>query len=417
MLVREEIEGRLSHAHDHRRDSMLQVGLPHRLKPDRMGARLGLLQRLAASKTFALGDRTGVLRAARNRSGRSFRLDVRQRVVVKALVCRHAGRGVARGAALARHLAYLGREGAGEEGASPAFFDRASNTVSATEATSSWSAQRHHFRFIVSPENGDRIDDLRGYVRELMTRVCADLGEPDLPWLAVCHHNTDQPHAHVLLSGRRADGRDLVIPRDYIAYGFRARAQELAQERLGDLSRHDAERRIWRETQADAFTGLDRRLLAARDADGMVGDGLGRSGAWAALTRGRLAHLEALGLARRHGRRFHLTEDMEGRLRRLQISRDVMRTLNQRRLESAREVRVFSGERVKGEVMKAGFHDELGASPYVVVRDRIGVEHYARLVVGSDLPAVGARAGLEMRARGVVCLTKGLGRTGPGLGL
>ena len=34
-----------------------------------------------------------------------------------------------------------------------------------------------------------------------------------------------------------------MIPRDYIGYGFRARAQEVAQERLGDLSRQDAERR------------------------------------------------------------------------------------------------------------------------------------------------------------------------------
>ena len=53
-------------------------------------------------------------------------------------------------------------------------------------------------------------------------------------------------------SGRRAEGRDLVIPRDYVADGFRARAQEAAQERLGDLSRLDAERRIWRETPGTA---------------------------------------------------------------------------------------------------------------------------------------------------------------------
>jgi hypothetical protein len=50
-------------------------------------------------------------------------------------------------------------------------------------------------------------------------------------------------------------GRDLVIPRDYVGHGFRARAQEGAQELLGDLSRGDAEQRIWRETQADRFTG------------------------------------------------------------------------------------------------------------------------------------------------------------------
>lgn len=45
----------------------------------------------------------------------------------------------------------------------------------------------------------------------------ADLGEAKLDWLAVVHANTDQPHAHVMLRGRRADGRDLVIPRAYVS--------------------------------------------------------------------------------------------------------------------------------------------------------------------------------------------------------
>src|SRR5690606_5809945 len=131
---------------------------------------------------------------------------------------------------------------------------------------------------------GDRIDDLQGYVREVMGRVSADLGEPDLTWIATCHYDTDQPHAHVLVRGRRGDGRDLVIPRDYIGYGFRARAQEAAQERLGDLSRVEAEKRIWKETQADRFTGFDRRLLAVVEADGLVADGVGAHDAWAGLT-------------------------------------------------------------------------------------------------------------------------------------
>ena len=123
------------------------------------------------------------------------------------------------------------------------------------------------------------------------------------------------------MPGRRANGRDLVIPRDYVAYGFRARAQEAAQERLGDLSRLDAERRVWRETQRDGFTSFDRRLLASMDGEGMVEDAVGGKSAWAALTRGRLAHLEALGLAERQGRRFRLDDDLEGELRRLQIRR------------------------------------------------------------------------------------------------
>ena len=397
-------------------DEGLQVRLATSLKRDG-SVRTSMLKRLSSSMRFSYGARAGALKTAAKRSGSAFRADVRQRVIVKALVSRHLGKVLARGKALTAHVRYLGRDGAGQDGEAGAFFDRSSDPVDGAERTQDWVEHRHHFRFIVSPEHGDRIADLRDYTRDVMGRVCADLGEPNLPWMAVCHFDTDQPHAHVLMPGRRANGRDLVVPRDYVAYGFRARAQEAAQERLGDLSRLDAERRVWRETQRDGFTSFDRRLLASMDGERMVADAVGGKSAWAALTRGRLAHLEALGLAERQGRRFRLDDDLEGELRRLQISKDVIRTLNQRRLETGKTAEVFREGRVAGKVMKAGFHDELGVSPFAVVRDAQGVEHYARLAVGAALPAVGAPATLGMDARGVAQVIPGMGRGGEGLGL
>ena len=399
MLIREAIENRLAAGAARDREGV-EVRLPLSLKSDRVPVRTGMFQRLAASRQFALGDRSGVLRAAQGRSGRAFRMDVRQRVIVKALVSRHVGKAAVRAGALAAHVAYLGRSGAGVEGARPDFFDRADDRVEASFETRGWSADRHHFRFILSPEHGDRIADLRGYVRDVMARVSADLGEPDLRWVATCHYDTDQPHAHVLVRGRRGDGRDLVIPRDYMGYGFRARAQEVAQERLGDLSRVEAERRVWKETQADRFTGLDRRLLAAADADGMVDDGVGGTGAWAALSRGRLRHLEGLGLAARTGRRYRLDPEMEMKLRTLQVRRDIIRTMNQRRLEGAREVQLLGREKVAGVVVKTGFHDEAGAAPFVVVRDAQGVEHYGRLKVGGRALVLGEAVALSPLGQG-----------------
>ena len=414
MTVRSIIQDRMS-ALSGSADNELQVRLATSLKRDG-SVRTSMLKRLSSSMRFSYGAKAGALKTAAKRSGSAFRADVRQRVVVKALVSRHVGKGLARGKALAAHVRYLGRDGAGQDGEAGKFFDRSSDAVDGAERTQDWAEHRHHFRFIVSPEHGDRIADLRDYTRDVMGRVCADLGEPNLPWMAVCHFDTDQPHAHVLMPGRRANGRDLVIPRDYVAYGFRARAQEAAQERLGDLSRHDAERRVWRETQRDSFTSFDRRLLASMDGEGMVADAVGGRSAWAALTRGRLAHLESLGLAERQGRRFRLADDLEGRLRRLQVSKDVIRTLNERRLETGRTAEIFREGRVAGQVMKAGFHDELGASPFVVLKDAKGVEHYARLAVGTALTSVGAQATLGVDARGMMRVVQGMAR-GAGLGL
>lgn len=397
-------------------DEGVQVRLATSLKRD-ASVHTAILQRLSSSMRFSYGARAGALRTAAKQSGSAFRLDVRQRVIVKALVSRHLGKGMARGKALAAHVRYLGRDGAGQEGEAGTFFDREADAVDGAERIGGWAEHRHHFRFIVSPEHGDRIADLHDYTRDVMRRVCADLGEPDLPWMAVCHHDTDQPHAHVLIPGRRANGRDLVISRNYVAYGFRARAQEAAQERLGDLSRIDAERRIWRETQRDGFTGFDRRLLAGMDAKGRVEDAVGGRSAWAALTRGRLAHLEALGLAERQGRGFKLADDLEARLRRLQMSKDVIRTLNQHRLESGRTAEVFREGRVTGRVTRAGFHDELGGSPFVMVRDAQGADHYVRLAAGTALPSVGAQATMGLDARGVAQVIPAAGRGASGRSL
>lgn len=414
MTVRSIIEDRMSAPSGSGGDD-LQVRLAMNMKRDG-SVRTSMLKRLSSSMRFSYGAKAGALKTAAKRSGAAFRADVRQRVIVKALVSRHLGKGLARGKALAAHIRYLGRDGAGQDGEAGKFFDRSSDAVDGAERTQDWAEHRHHFRFIVSPEHGDRIADLRDYTREVMGRVCADLGEPNLPWIAVCHFDTDQPHAHVLMPGRRANGSDLVIPRDYVTYGFRARTQEAAQERLGDLSRHDAERRVWRETQRDGFTSFDRRLLASMDGEGMVADAVGGRNAWAALTRGRLAHLESLGLAERQGRRFRLDEDLEGKLRRLQISKDVIRTLNERRLETGRTAEIFREGKVAGQVMKAGFHDELGASPFVVLKDAKGAEHYARLAVGTALPSVGAQATLGVDAQGMMRVVPGMAR-GAGLGL
>lgn len=401
MLIRDAIDARLSKASNTARPPRI-ARLPRTLKSDPLAARTAILQRLAASRLFALGDRAGVLSAAQQRSGRPFRLEVRQRVVVKALVSRHAGRGAARAAALTAHISYLGRVGAGLEARAASFFDRGADVVDAPAATAGWGADRHHFRFIVSPEHGDRLADLRKYTREVMRRVAEDLGEAGVTWIATCHYDTGRPHAHVLVRGQRGSGRDLVIPRDYMGYGFRARAQEVAQERLGDLTRAEAERRIWRETQADRFTALDRRLLQVADADRWVDDGVGGNDAWSALTRGRLRRLEALGLAERIGHRYRLEVDLEPRLRELQLRQDILRALHQRRLEGGRDVQTLTDRAVRGRVVACGHHDELGAAGWVIVRDRDEREHYARLRVGQATPSLGRTVELAPSPRGAL---------------
>ena len=62
------------------------------------------------------------------------------------------------------------------------------------------------------------------------------------------------------------------------------------------VSRADAERRVWRETQADWFTGFDRRLLAAADTERLVEDrgGLKKANPASRLLAGSMVELSGV---------------------------------------------------------------------------------------------------------------------------
>ncbi|MCY0604008.1 relaxase/mobilization nuclease domain-containing protein, partial [Klebsiella pneumoniae] len=71
---------------------------------------------------------------------------------------------------------------------------------------------RHHFRFIVSPEDAGDMTDLKAFTRDLAKQMEADFGTR-LDWVAVDHWNTDNPHVHLLVRGVDEEGADLVISR------------------------------------------------------------------------------------------------------------------------------------------------------------------------------------------------------------
>ncbi len=179
-----------------------------------------------------------------------------RRVVVKARVVRMD---VQARASLLAHVRYVERDGAGVNGADERFFDRNSDEADGRAFAERCAGDRHHFRLIVNPEDGAELSDLKGYAREFMRRVEKDLGT-EIDWIAGAHHDTGRPHLHVLMRGRRDDGRDLVLAREYVGHGLRGRAQELATEILGPRLEQSAS--VERMVTADRFTGHDRTIIS-----------------------------------------------------------------------------------------------------------------------------------------------------------
>lgn len=73
-------------------------------------------------------------------------------------------------------------------------------------------------------------------------------------------------------------------------------------------------------------------------------------------------------------------------------------------------MRELGAETVQGRVVAAGRHDEIGASPFVVVKDQAQVEHYARLAAGRVAPEVGAAVELKGSDAGLA-MVRAVGRS------
>src|SRR5260370_1294739 len=233
----------------------------------------------AAKKAGHVGESfgRGTGGAHRSRFGRgrgaALSLSLRsgsRRVVTKARVVRHTGSRF-RSAPLSNHVIYLKRDGVTHDGADARMFDARSDAADEQAFAERCRDDRHHFRFIVSPEDAGELQDLRTFTRELMADAERDLGTR-LDWVAVDHWNTDNPHVHDLIRGRGDDGKDLVISRAYISRGLRDRAAERVTLELGPRSEQEIRSALAQEVDAERWTSLDRARRDALDECADVAD-------------------------------------------------------------------------------------------------------------------------------------------------
>jgi type IV secretory pathway VirD2 relaxase len=176
---------------------------------------------------------------------------------------RHRGASF-RSAPPAKHIAYLRWEGVFHDQTDGTLLGRDSDRTDAHNFTAAWEEHQHHFRFIVSPEDGAQRADFRAFTRDLMARLESDLGTR-VDWAAIDHWNTDNPHLHIPVRGKAEDGHHLVISRDYFSRGFRARAEHLVELELGPRPAREVAHALAAEAQAERWTGLDRALRALAD--------------------------------------------------------------------------------------------------------------------------------------------------------
>jgi hypothetical protein len=183
------------------------------------------------------------------RTGRGGNAGFARRVIVKARIVRLDAAGLRRQAA---HLAYIQRDGVAKDASPARLYDARSDEADGKAFAERSEGDRHQFRFIVSPEDGRALADLKPFVRDLMREAERDLGTR-LEWVAADHYDTGHPHAHVVVRGRTDQGEDLVIPRAYITHGLRRRASELVTRELGPETAVEAYEKLIREETQERY--------------------------------------------------------------------------------------------------------------------------------------------------------------------
>ncbi|MDC7675162.1 DUF3363 domain-containing protein [Asticcacaulis machinosus] len=316
-------------------------------------------------------------RMGRGRAVIGIRPKGSRHVIIKARFTRLAGKGL--GAARA-HLKYLQRDGTTRDGRAGALYDRDNDRADGKAFLETCADDRHLFRIIVAPEDGDQYDDLKGLTRRLMSQMEKDLGT-GLDWVAVDHFNTGHPHTHIAIRGRDDQGQDLVMARDYISTGIRARAEALVTLDLGPQTDHEIADSLRREIDQPRLTRIDRQLWRDKGADQTVvarhSDAFQHS-----LRAGRLQTLGAFGLAEdMGGGLWRLSNDMETTLRQMGERGDLIKSLtydmNGTDLRHA-VLHLDASEQapaIIGEVRRRGELDDFGERQYLAVAATDGRDH------------------------------------------
>jgi type IV secretory pathway VirD2 relaxase len=319
-----------------------------------------------------------------------------RRVVVKARIVRHRAGSGAAGA----HLRYIQRDGTTRDGERGQLFGPDRDREDGRAFVERGEGDRHSFRVIVAPEDGDRLSDLRGFTRDVMRQMETDLGTK-LDWVAVDHYNTGHPHSHVVIRGKDDLGRDLIIAQDYITDGVRLRAQERATLELGPESDLELREKLRAEITAERFTRIDQamieeaqdRVLDLRPEAGQVRADFDRT-----LRLGRLQTLERYGLAAEAVPGvWTISEQLEPTMRALGERGDIVKAINRaltdRGLERGMDRYVLHGEEmtqpVIGRVVGKRLTDELGDRVALIVDGVDGRTHHVALgdkAVAQDAP-------------------------------
>jgi Protein of unknown function (DUF3363) len=224
----------------------------------------------------------------------------------------------------------------------------------------------------------------------------------------VDHYNTGHPHSHIVIRGKGEDGKDLIMAKDYITHGIRARAGKWLTLELGPEDEFEKAIKLAREVDTERFTRLDRSILKHVDQGILVISAMPPVEPHVHTSHmRRLKHLSNLGLANElQTGVWEIDPSIERKLKSLGQRNDIIATMHRAIREAkidrpAGSFAIFNSEtstrRVIGRVAAVGLTDEINDRHFVVVDGIDGKVRYADIgrIKPEALPGKGMIVSLE----------------------
>ena len=331
-----------------------------------------------------------------------------RRVIVKARYIKNNGDGFKE--KIRAHLDYITRNDAGIDGEKPELFSQEDKSLALKDIATKFEDSPHNFRFIISPEDGDKID-MKAFTKDLIKTIENDL-KTKLQWVASCHYDTNEPHVHIVINGQDGSGKKLLITRDYISRGIRNRASEKITQKLGLRKIEDVIKDLHINTNKNTKSYIDE-IIKSNLQDGYIkisnihNSDLGKS--LEDLITRRLQHLQSYDLAKYESKdKWKVKEEYLKDLHRINRIRSIIEKISiNLKVEKSKcevfSIKDLSETSIIGHVVARRYVDEIGDAEYLVIKTAqqkqiyIELEKYSeknKVVVG-DLVKVDATKAFE----------------------
>lgn len=275
------------------------------------------------------------------------------------------------------HLHYAAHNKNDELKKSSELYSHENEHINIQEKIRDFQKSTHFFNIIISPEDGDNLD-LKKFTRDFIKKVEGDLGTK-LDWVAGNHYDTNDPHVHLLVKGEDDQGKKLILTRDYISRGLRARACQVATNKLGLRTRDEVLKSLELDVLKPKKTELDKIIV-----DKIKGNSFNFHQSLLdelqelpkSLFIERLGYLESKGLAKKEPDNFwHIDSQLFKKLEELGRTTSILERLSSGLRINRQDCEIVTAKSladgiIKGHAIERGFKDNHSDIEYLVIKSK-----------------------------------------------